>query len=332
MKHIVIGGAGFIARHLRIELAEHDVILIDKKSPANIGSNETWIKWDIRDEKANVKCEVDKDTVVHHLAAVHFDFQTDFFETNVIGTKNVIARFSECQQWVFYSSVATYGDSTETRSETSKQLPTNDYGQSKLEMEELILQSHDQGLLKGHVVVVRPGVVYGEWNFGNVFNLMWLSTRFKPVGLNRNPTKSMAYVKNLVASTMFALEQRSYHVGSPVLIYNYVDYEQLGTKDLLSEIGQEIGKRPLFLPFQFVWLLAGIISFPFRLLGMDFIVHPMRVSKLAQPTHFSAEVIRKLGFQQTYSPQQGIRNTIRWIRSNRVGELRTSWKASFKGE
>ena len=195
VNHVLVGGSGFVARHLRKQLVG-TILILDKNVPSNLKSNEHFHKQDIKNKIHHLDPFVfEKDTVIHHLAAVHFDFQTDFYETNVNGTKNVINAFSSCRNWIFYSSVATYGDSVLIRDEWSDQLPTNDYGKSKLLMEKVIHDKISSGLLNGKIVIVRPGVVYGEWNFGNVFNLMWLSSRFLPIGLNRNPIKSMLMLR-----------------------------------------------------------------------------------------------------------------------------------------
>lgn len=325
--HVLVGGAGFIASHLRKEI-KGACLILDKTCPHNLSSNEIYVQVDIRKKfKSFDGVEITDNTVVHHLAAVHFDFQTSFYQTNVDGTLNVIEALLHCRKWIFYSSVATYGDSTLTRDESSSQEPTNDYGKSKLLMEEAIFEKFRSESLKGQIVIVRPGVVYGEWNFGNVFNLMWLSSRFLPIGLSSNPIKSMAYVKNLVASTLFALEKAE--DGIP-LVYNYVDYDQLGTKDLLRLIGKANGSKPLYIPFRFVLGVSHILNLPFKILGKDFLASPMRVKKFAQPTHFKADKIRELGFEQPVEPKEAVKRTIDWISSNDVKGLRADWKESFK--
>jgi len=325
--HILIGGSGFIAEHIREKLENSNVLIIDRKEPKYLRANESWLEVDIRNKFLSRVSYLPNDIVVHHLAAVHFDFQTDFYETNVNGTKNVIDAFPNCRKWIFYSSVATYGESTSIRDESSRQTPTNDYGNSKLLMEEAIHKKMSSSDLRGKIVIVRPGVVYGEWNFGNVFNLMWLSSRFLPIGLSSNPIKSMAYVKNLVSSTLFALEKAE--DGIP-LVYNYVDYDQLGTRDLLRLIGNANGSKPLYIPFGFVMGVSYLLNLPFKLVGRDFLASPMRVKKFAQPTHFKADKIRELGFVQPVMPEEAVKRTINWIGSNDVKALRAEWKVSFK--
>ena len=327
INHVLIGGAGFISGHLRKEL-KGELLIIDKNRPLLLENNEHFIESDIRVGLNGLdKYEVSSSAVIHHLAAVHFDFQKDFFATNVQGTLHVIDAFAHCRKWIFYSSVATYGDSTLVRDESSSQQPTNEYGKSKLLMEQAIFDKIRSESLKGQIVIVRPGVVYGEWNFGNVFNLMWLSSRYFPIGLSSNPVKSMAYVKNLVSSTLFALEKAK---GGTPLVYNYVDYDQLGTKDLLRLIGKANGSKPLYIPFRFVLGVSHLLNLPFKLIGKDFLASPMRVKKFAQPTHFKADKIRELGFVQPVKPEEAVKRTINWIGSNDVKALRADWKASFK--
>jgi len=130
-----------------------------------------------------------------------------------------------------------------------------------------------------------------------------------------------------VSSTLFALEKAE--DGIP-LVYNYVDYDQLGTRDLLRLIGNANGSKPLYIPFGFVMGVSYLLNLPFKLVGRDFLASPMRVKKFAQPTHFKADKIRELGFVQPVMPEEAVKRTINWIGSNDVKALRAEWKVSFK--
>ena len=73
--------------------------------------------------------------------------------------------------------------------------------------------------LKKTLVIIRPTVVFGEGNRGNVFNLMnqIAKNRFMMVGSGTN-RKSMAYVENVAAFLEYSLSfQSGLHV------HNYVD-------------------------------------------------------------------------------------------------------------
>lgn len=72
---------------------------------------------------------------------------------------------------VFYSTVAVYGEVHEPVSEEYIPNPNKPYGESKLKAEDLI-KHWTEGNSNRRALIIRPTVVYGEYNFGNVFNLI----------------------------------------------------------------------------------------------------------------------------------------------------------------
>ena len=79
-------------------------------------------------------------------------------------------------------------------------LPFNHYGKSKLEAESVIKDWYSQEPENRSVTIIRPTVIFGERNRGNVFNLISqiCSRKFIMIGNGLNK-KSMAYVGNVVA-------------------------------------------------------------------------------------------------------------------------------------
>ena len=73
--------------------------------------------------------------------------------------------------YVFFSSVATYGETIQEKNESDDQNPINDYGKSKLEAERIIIPWTEKNP-NVKVTIVRPAVVFGEYNFGNVYNFL----------------------------------------------------------------------------------------------------------------------------------------------------------------
>ena len=57
--------------------------MVDLNAPSELGVNEGFLEWDIRKPLKSMPFVLDFYCVLHHMAAVHFDFQTDFYETNV---------------------------------------------------------------------------------------------------------------------------------------------------------------------------------------------------------------------------------------------------------
>jgi GlcNAc-P-P-Und epimerase len=78
--------------------------------------------------------------------------------------------------------------------------PFNEYGRTKYEAECVYRDWQAQDPGNRALVIIRPTVVFGEQNRGNVYNLLrYLADgRFVMVGSGRN-VKSMAYVENIAA-------------------------------------------------------------------------------------------------------------------------------------
>ena len=134
-----------------------------------------------------------------HLAATHADFHKNYFTTNHDGTAVLLraARQNKIQKLVFYSSVAVYGAESNGATEAQKPTPNAEYGASKLAAEDLIRAWAAEN--PNHsALIIRPTVVFGPYNFANVFNLMRQidSGFYVNVGTGEN-IKSIAYVEKL---------------------------------------------------------------------------------------------------------------------------------------
>ncbi len=141
--------------------------------------------------------------VVVNLAAVHRDDirnKSEYVCTNVDGTENVAKVCSEkgVRKIIFTSSVAVYGFVEHKTDETGAINPFNEYGATKFLAEERLRAWQCSG--DNNLIIVRPTVIFGEGNRGNVYNLLKQisSGNFVMVGSGKNH-KSMAYIGNIVA-------------------------------------------------------------------------------------------------------------------------------------
>lgn len=116
-----------------------------------------------------------------------------YYQVNVQGTANVAAESAKqrIRRIVFTSSVALYGLDKNNPSEDNGIDPFNDYGKSKFEAEEA-LSSWAKSDERNCLAIVRPAVIFGERNRGNVFNLLEhiASGKFVMIGNGEN-RKSM---------------------------------------------------------------------------------------------------------------------------------------------
>ena len=135
---------------------------------------------------------------------------------------------------IFTSSVAVYGFAEPGTDENGKINPFNEYGRSKFEAEEKLREWHANG--DNSLIIVRPSVVFGEGNRGNVFNLMNQinSGKFVMIGRGKNK-KSMSYVGNVVAFLIACISTNQKYG-----VYNYVDTPNLTTNELVSLIRSKL--------------------------------------------------------------------------------------------
>lgn len=312
---IIIGGSGFIGSQLvkRIHSkGESSFLIIDK----NISkfSPENCLKLDIRTPIQLSDCK-DKPTAIINLAAEHRDDVTPkslYYETNVIGAENtcMLAREKKIDKIIFTSSVAVYGFAPLGTNESGSISPFNDYGRTKWEAEKIYKDWQSEDPENRTLVIVRPTVIFGERNRGNVFNLLKqiASGKFVMVGngLNR---KSMAYVENVAAFLEYSL---SFKPG--VHIYNYIDKPDFTMNQLVNHVNNLLGyssNMKIRLPY-WLGLAIGKVFDAVAFLSMKkFAISSIRVKKFCANSVYGS-AIDKTGFIAPVPLMEAIEKTVRY--------------------
>lgn len=302
----IIGGAGFVGSRLQHELEEFHVL--DK-----ILEFDEFV--DITSRESLVSKFQEEDSIVL-LAAEHRDDVSPinkYYDTNVIGTQNVLDEMDAvgCKRLIFTSSVAVYGLNKVNPDENHAVAPFNHYGKSKWEAEKVIKAWYDKDPLGKSVTIIRPTVIFGEKNRGNVYNLLRQITlgKFLMIGKGQNK-KSMAYVGNIVAFIKHRLELKEvgYH------IFNYVDKPDLTMTSLLRVIEKSINKRipSIRIP---VWLgYLGGFGFDMAafLIKKKLPISSVRVRKFVATTQFDATKVHSSGFMPPYTLEEGLDRTLNY--------------------
>ena len=168
---------------------------------------------DVR-EQAQMDRELKGADVVVLLAAQHRDDVSPvslYYDTNVGGMEVTLKAMEKngCKRIIFFSSVAVYGLNKKNPNESHPADPFNHYGKSKWQAEE-VLQKWYESHPDWNINIIRPTVVFGERNRGNVYNLLKQisSGRFLMVGKGENK-KSMAYVGNIVSFVKFLIDNKT---------------------------------------------------------------------------------------------------------------------------
>ena len=271
----------------------------------------------------SVESAVANAAAIVNLAAEHRDDVrpvSRYHETNVLGAVNVCnaARSLGVRTIVFTSSVAVFGFQATPVDESGQFAPFNEYGKTKLEAEQVYRAWAAEDPART-LVIVRPTVVFGEGNRGNVYNLLRQisSGRFFMVGSGQN-IKSMAYVGNVAAFLAHCLS-----IGSGEHIFNYVDGPDMCTQQLVEFVRHEFRQRgkvrsvPMGLALAGAHLLDGIA----KLSGHTFPISAIRIRKFSENTRFLAARAFASGFEPPYGLREGLLRTIdfEFRNSNTVG-------------
>ena len=159
-------------------------------------------------------------------------------------------------------------------------------------------------------MIVRPTVVFGERNRGNVYNLLRqiASGRFIMVGSGLN-RKSMAYVENVAAFLDYSLKFKP-----GVHIYNYIDKPDLTMTSLVELVSKVLGK-PIKNKFRMPFFLGLSIGFAFdifaKLANKKFTISAIRVRKFCADSVYESAA-ESSGFIPPVSLIHAIQRTIKF--------------------
>lgn len=313
MNITLIGGSGFVGTRL-INLLKDDagysVRNIDLQSSHFFP--EVTEMGDVREQGEMDRLLRDSECVVL-LAAQHRDDVTPtslYYDTNVEGMRVTLRAMERngVNRLVFFSSVAVYGINKKNPDESHPRDPFNHYGKSKMQAEE-VLEEWYQEHPSWNINIIRPTVIFGERNRGNVYNLLRQisSGRFLMVGNGCN-YKSMAYIGNVVAFVKFMIEQCTTGYN----VFNYVDKPDMKMNELVSHVSQVLGRHIPSVHVPYALGMMGGYGFDLLafLLRTKLAISSVRVKKFCATTEFNAQKVQTSGFQPPYTLAEGLRRTL----------------------
>ena len=309
---IVLGGSGFIGTRLVARLKE----LGREVRIGDLQPSETFpdlhFPCDVRDAGTMADLLGDGGSLIN-LAAEHRDDVrpiSRYHETNVEGARQVCLAATKAgiRTLVFTSSVAVYGFQPFPVDESGPFNPFNPYGETKLQAEG-IYRAWAEADPARSLVIIRPTVVFGEGNRGNVYNLLRqiASGRFMMVGPGTN-RKSMAYVGNVADALIHGLT-----LGPGTHIFNYVDTPDMTMNELVALLNQSLKRPPASrwrIPLPVAMAGGHILDSIARATGRTFPISAIRVRKFCESTQFEANRLKSSAFVPRFSLQEGLENTI----------------------
>lgn len=247
------------------------------------------------------------------LAAQHRDDVSPvslYYDINVGGMETTLKSMEKnnIKRIVFFSSVAVYGLNKKNPNEEHAVDPFNHYGKSKWQAE-LVLQKWHKLHPDWNINIIRPTVIFGERNRGNVYNLLKqiASGKFLMIGSGNNK-KSMAYVGNIVALVKHAIDE----IKTGYNVFNYVDKPDFTMNELVVHVSRVMDKHIPATHFPY-WLgmMGGYCFDVFAYIThKKATVSSMRVKKFCATTEFDATKIYSSAFRAPYSLGEGLARTL----------------------
>jgi nucleoside-diphosphate-sugar epimerase len=311
----ILGSAGFIGRRLleHVRLANPEFQIITDDLAPHLESPDHHLCDITSDALLSGPIAAGAIDAIINLAAEHRDDVSPlsrYYEVNVAGAENVcaLARQTGARQIIFTSSVAVYGFAPPDTGEDGAINPFHEYGRTKALAEDVYQAWQAEAPETRSLVIIRPTVVFGPGNRGNVYRLLKQisSGLFAMIGDGRN-VKSMAYVENVAAFIAHAL---SFDVG--VHVYNYVDKPDLSMAELVAKVRMAMrGKAGgyLTIPRPLGQMLGSLADVAAAVLRSPLPVSAIRVEKFCATTQFSTAAA-STGFTPPFTLEEGLRHTL----------------------
>jgi nucleoside-diphosphate-sugar epimerase len=312
---IIFGGAGFIGSHFAQHLIDLD--LFDHVYLADINPMRPFYNFDqtkIHYVHVDVRNKIDQSLLpksvmlIANFAAVHREpghENDEYYETNLYGAENVCAFADKvgCKKIIFTSSIAPYGPSETPKDERSLTAPTTAYGGSKLAAEKIHQIWRMSDANANQLVIVRPGVVFGPGEGGNVTRLIKAVThRYFFYMANKDTRKAGVYVKELCNAMWWVLQAQTktkekfslfnMTMSPAPSIKNYVD-----TVCEVSNFKRYVPSVPYF----FLLMMAYLIEVITKPLGIKNSFSPVRIKKLVNSNNIVPNYLVKNNYPYLFS-------------------------------
>ncbi len=319
----ITGATGFIGSHLADELLKknYSVKCLVRKSSSTKwldGKNVELVYGDLFDKK--FLSEVLKDVYyVYHVGGVTFaKKKEEFFRGNVDATKSLLeacVKFKpDIKKFIHVSSQACVGPSFDGKpiDESRDYFPLTTYGKSKMEAEKLVKSYFD----KLNCTIVRPPAVYGPRDYAIFEYFKSMNRGLQPMIGFENKLISLIHAIDLVRGFILAGESdksssQIYFISSEKF-YNWRDIGEI-TKQIL-------GRRTLRLVIpHFAVKTTAFFSEVFGVFSSKpVILNREKARELTQQFWICSveKAKRELGFKETFTLEEGFRNTIDWYKEN----------------
>ncbi len=255
MRHIIIGGDGFVGHILAADLhkAGEQVVVADiTKSDHEVYTHIPFIHLDVTNPLSFAALPLNPDDMVYNLSAKmlspimpkakRYDF---FYPVNYYGTKHILEwmEAASARRLVHYTTDMVYGHSKVTpQTEDHPTTPLGHYGQSKLDTEALADDYRAKGF---SITIFRPRLIIGPGRLGilsKLFKLIDANLPVPMIGSGRNPYQFVSVFDCASAAEL------AWRAGVPNEAYNLGSDNPPPVRTLLGRLIKEAGSRSILVP------------------------------------------------------------------------------------
>lgn len=316
MRAFVTGGTGFVGAHLVQALLDRgDDVTCLVRSPAKAAPlgwrNVRVVRGDLDDKTALRQGCTGADVVYHVAGRISARDLDDFMRVNRDGTAQVLeAAGSRPGRFVLVSSLAAAGPTQPGRpiDETRVPQPVTDYGRSKLAAELLVRQGPCPWS------IVRPVVVYGEWDREILKLFRAARLGVAPVFGDGGQELSVIHASDLAAALIAAgtgpdSAGRTYFAAHPT---------PTTARDFVLAIGQALQRRVRVVPVPravaraSLWTIGSLA----HLIGVTTVLSADKANEFLAPawTCLPDALERDTGWKARVDLASGLARTAAWYR------------------
>jgi nucleoside-diphosphate-sugar epimerase len=320
MRVFVTGGSGFVGAHLVQALQRRgDDVTCLVRNPAKTEAlgwrSVRMLRGDLSDGAALREGCAGAEVVYHVAGRISARDLDEFMRANRNGTEQVLeAVTGSATRFVLVSSLAAAGPTVPGHpiDETREPQPVTDYGRSKLAAELLVRQATFPW------TIVRPVVVYGEWD--REIHKLFQAARLgiAPVFGRGEQEISLIYAGDLAqaliaAGTAAATAGGTYFATHP---------QWLTTRDLVQAIGKALGRqrvRIVPVPRALGRAALGAIGFAAGLAGVATVLSADKANEFLAPAWIcrGEALTRDAGWSAATTLMSGLARTAAWYREQR---------------